>query len=147
MDKSFKFRLEDVVAVKGDRSMEGTITIRMNVASGNRYEFRLADGSSVIRDERDLVLAEHRPSWLKKGAKIRWLGEGRHDVYVVTRVNRRWRGMPAGISPTFNAERDLKDKLGNPAGKEVVSSSWSAKDIMYWERYREPRRKSRAAST
>jgi hypothetical protein len=93
----------------------------------------------MVEAERDLILAEHRPPWLKKGAKIRWIGEGRHFVYVVTSVNRRCPGMPAGMPTSFVAERDLIDKLGLPAGKERISSSCGAKDIPYWERYREPK--------
>ena len=84
MGTLFKFELGDVVASKADKSIEGKIVARLNMASGNRYEFQSADGSCVNRDERDLALAERRPPWLKKGVKVRWLGEGRHDVYVVT---------------------------------------------------------------
>jgi hypothetical protein len=149
MDKLFKFELGDVVVARrhaGHEVLEGKITIRMNLASGNRYEYRPADGLCKVEDERDLILAEHRPSWLKKGAKVRWLGEGRNLVYVVTSVNRRYRGMPAGMPTSFDAERDLKDKLGRPVGKEVIHSSCGARDIPYWERYQEPKAKVKKAA-
>lgn len=136
MGKLFKFELGDVVVARrhaGHEVLEGKITIRMNLASGNRYEYRPADGSCKVEDERDLILADHRPSWLRKGVKVRWLGEGPHKVFVVTRIRRT---KPC----SFEAERDLIGKeTGNLVGKERNVFHCGVEDVPYWERHREPK--------
>jgi hypothetical protein len=136
MVEIFKFELGDVVSerkYKGRRRMEGKVTIRMNFVSGNRYEFRPVDGFCLVRDEKDLILADRRPSWLRKGAKVQWLGEGSHDVFVVTKIRR--------TNPcSFEAERDIIGKSGKLVGHVLSIFRCGAKDAKYWAQYRGARR-------
>jgi hypothetical protein len=138
MGKLFKFELGDVVCekiAKRVKELEGKITIRMNLTSGNRYEFRLSDGFCLVRDEKDLILADRRPSWLKKGAKVQWLGEGSHHVFVVTKVRR--------TNPcSFEAERNIISKSRKLMGRELSIFRCGAKDVKYWAQYRGARRRS-----
>lgn len=130
MDKLFKFELGDVVVAKRhkkSRLFEGKITVRMNLALGNRYEYRPTDGFCMVEAEQDLILADHKPAWLRKGVKVQWLGKGSHCVYVVTQIRRTH---PC----SFVAERVLIGKDGNPAGKERMTFHCGAEDVRYWAR-------------
>lgn len=70
------------------------------------------------------------PSWCVPGALVEWIGEGRHDVYVVTSVHER-------SGSTVHAWRvELARSL--EAGNRYTASVSPERGRRYWRKYRGP---------
>ena len=84
---TFKFDRGDRVVAPNKTS--GIVFQRIDTDLGNLYAVRFDDGIKFDVPEKTLRLVRYKPKWLRKGVKIQWMGEGRHDVYVVDWINRK----------------------------------------------------------
>ena len=126
----FKFNIDDIVRVRqGGTTVEGRVTARVEERSA-RPIYRIQDGTG-----NEFQAAEWRmrivsivPKWLRVGAESRWMGEGKHDRYVVRELSRGGQYSPW----TFAAELQLFRPDGTPCGCERVFTRCIPGDMEFW---------------